>query len=458
MRFRTWPIAAVGLGALLLLVVMSLTTMSRRAQEIYTQLEAVNSHHREVEAKLRQLRAEFYLSGIFLRDYLLEPEPQRALQYRQRLSEIRRSNVATLNDLLALDWLNREDSECIASLQSKLDDYWQAFDPMFRWSAEEKHTRSAIFLREDVLPKRQAVILIATEIENIHDANLVAQRTEVARRQAAFRDEFQRLLWQSLLFGLFVALTAVVRLRVLERRADGQRAFAQEAERQMRQLSQQIVRTQEEERRHLSRELHDHVGQMLTALRMELGRIDRLRVSTTGPVVEAVRESRRLVDTMVRVVRDLALGLRPSMLDDFGLQAALEWHVRDFSRRYDLPVDLHVRGDFDDLPDQHRTCVYRTVQEALTNCVRHAGADRISVTLSLAGAADILEVEIADNGVGIDPQTRGAGLGLRGIEERAKDLEGTLTVRSEPGKGTTLGLRLPLRSATPEVALARAAG
>jgi signal transduction histidine kinase len=458
MRFRTWPIAAVGLGALLLLVVMSLTTMSRRAQDIYAQLDHLNNHHREVEGKLRRLRSEFYLSGIFLRDYLLETERHRAMQHRQRLAEIRRTNVASLNELLALDWWDRNDKECIASLQAKLDDYWQAFDPMFHWSADEKHTRSASFLREEVLPKRQAVILIATEIENIHNANLIAQRTEAARRLAAFRDEFRRLLWQSLLFGLFVAVIAVVRLQVLERRAAGQRTFAQQAERQMRELSQQIVRTQEEERRKLSRELHDHVGQMLTALRMELGHIERLRGPASGPILEAVRESRQLVDTIVRAVRDLALGLRPSMLDDFGLQAALEWHVRDFSRRCDVPVDLQVDGDFDDLPDEQRTCVYRTVQEALTNCVRHSKAGRIAITITLAGLADILEVKIADDGVGIDPEKRARGLGLRGIEERAKELNGTLSVNSEPGRGTTLRLRLPLRDRVTEVALASAAG
>ena len=108
----------------------------------------------------------------------------------------------------------------------------------------------------------------------------------------------------------------------------------------MRQLSQQLVATQEEERKNLSRELHDHVGQMLTALRMELGRIDRAaRPGRRRRVAAAVAECRQLVDNMVRTVRDLALGLRPSMLDDFGLQPALEWHVRDFARRYGVAVD-----------------------------------------------------------------------------------------------------------------------
>ena len=154
-----------------------------------------------------------------------------------------------------------------------------------------------------------------------------------------------------MLLGLAVALAAVFRLRVLERRSEEQRRSPQEAERQMRQLSQRLVATQEEERKHLSRELHDHVAQVLTALRMELGRIERTRPPGDARVGAAVAECERLVDSMFRTVRDLALGLRPSMLDDFGLQPALEWHVRDFTARYGVDVELIVDGDFDALPD-----------------------------------------------------------------------------------------------------------
>jgi len=254
----------------------------------------------------------------------------------------------------------------------------------------------------------------------------------------------------------------VIRLRVLERRSEDQRSIAEEAERQMRALSQQLVATQEEERKHLSRELHDHVGQVLTALRMELGRIERLRPPDAGlrtdELVAAVGECRQLVDSMVRTVRDLALGLRPSMLDDLGLQPALEWHVRDFTRRYGLPVQLDVTGELERLPDLHKTCAYRVIQEALTNCIRHASATRVSVRVS--GGPDSLEVTVADNGVGLEPERRRRGLGLRGIEERVRDQGGTMTIRTAGGAGTTLTIRLPLpATALPtEVTLARAAG
>ncbi len=170
----------------------------------------------------------------------------------------------------------------------------------------------------------------------------------------------------------------------------------------------------------------------------------------------AVAECRHLVDQMFRTVRDLALGLRPSMLDYFGLQAALEWHGRDFTRRYGVDVELNAHGDFDVLPDQYRTCVYRAVQEALTNCVRHAKAR--SIRVSVTGHDDRLDVSVTDDGVGFDPARRGEGLGLRGIEERVKELHGTMTIGGAPGEGMALAIHLPLPACIAEVPLARAAG
>jgi signal transduction histidine kinase len=453
MRFKTWPVAALGLGSLLLLIVVSMLASSRKAQEIYTQLDELNTYHHNFDVKLRRLRSDVHLSGIFVRDYLLDVERERGPEYRQRLAEFRQTNLATVGELRAFA---KGDDERISNLQTRLDDYWETFDPLFDWTPFEKVQHSAGFLRREVVPRREAVLAIAQEIEELNNANLAAQQAEVARRHDAFRDDLHRLLWRSVLLGLAVALGSVFRLRVLEARSDEQRSFAQQAERQMRELSQQLVAAQEEERKNLSRELHDHVAQVLTALRMELGRIERTRAPGDERVRAAVAESKKLVDSMFRTVRDLSLGLRPSMLDDFGLQAALEWHVRDFIARYAVDVELEMNGRFDAVPDGHRTCVYRVVQEALTNCVRHATAQSIKVRV--VDHADRLDVSITDDGVGFDPARRRDGLGLRGIEERVKELQGAMTMGSVAGEGTTLAIRLPLPERTPEVALARAAG
>jgi signal transduction histidine kinase len=444
-------VAAVALGGLLLLIVVSMLTLSRKAQDIYAQLDQLNTHHHEVDTKLRRLRSDVNLSGIFVRDYLLDVASERAPEYRRQLAALHTANVATISGLRAL----ADTQHHIDSLQNKLEDYWQTFEPLFDWTPAEKILQSARFLRREVVPRRDAVLAIAQEIEELNNTNVAAQRGEITRQYAAFREDLQRLLWRSLLLGFVVALTAVFRLRVLERRSEDQRAVAERAERQMRQLSQQLVAAQEEERKNLSRELHDHVAQVLTALKMELRRIDRSGAAGDARV-RAVSECRRLVDQMFRTVRDLALGLRPSMLDDFGLQAALEWHVRDFTRRYGVDVSLDIDGRLDDLPDPHRTCVYRAVQEAMTNCVRHAQARTVAVVVG--GDGDYIRVSVADDGAGIDPARSRDGLGLRGLEERVRELGGAMTVTTAQGRGTRLAIRLPRPAPSAEAAVARAAG
>jgi signal transduction histidine kinase len=450
---RTWPVAAAALGGLLLLIATSVLGTSRKAEEIYAQLDQLNTHHREVEGKLRRLRGDVHLSGIYIRDYLLDTDREQAPEYRQHLSELRRSHVVIVRELRAL--LPQDAAPRLDNLQERLDEYWQAFEPLFDWTAIEKITHSAKFLRREVLPRREAVLAIAQDIEQLNDTNLAAQRAEVTRRLDAFRQDLHTRLWRTLLIGFVVALVAVLRLRALERRSDEQRLRAEEAEQEMRLLSQQLVAAQEEERKKLTRELHDHVGQMLTALRMEIGRADRARHGSEPAAGQALTEAKRLLDTILRSVRDLVMGLRPSMLDDFGLQPALEWHVRDFRRRFNVPVDLSLSGDLNTLPDPQRTCVYRIVQEALTNCARHARASHVDVSVRYAQNA--LELIVADDGVGLDPD-RARGLGLLGIEERVRELQGRFDVRARPESGTELHVTLPVNAMTQEAQLARAAG
>lgn len=439
-RLRTWLVAALGLGSLVILIVVSMLATARTAQDIYVQLDQLNNHHRRVEENLRRLRSDVNLSGIFVRDYLLDVARERAPEYREQIAEFRRTNMATLVELKTLI----EHDDQIVSLQAKLDEYWATFDPLFDWTITEKILRSASFLRREVVPRRDAALTIAREIERLNNDNLAAQQQEVARRQSAVREELRQMLWQTVLLGLGVSLVVVWRLRVLEGRSD-------QVEHQMRELSQQLVNAQEEERKHLSRELHDHVAQVLTGLRMELGRIERL----SPQVSSVVGECKKLVDQMFLTVRSLALGLRPSMLDDLGLQAALEWHVRDFMSRYAIGVDLKMHGNFDQLPDSHRTCVYRVVQEALTNCVRHADARHVDI---LVNANDReLNLSVRDDGVGLNPAHRGRGLGLIGIEERVKELHGTVVISPDAARGTAVAVRLPLPAAQTEEQLARAA-
>jgi signal transduction histidine kinase len=207
-------------------------------------------------------------------------------------------------------------------------------------------------------------------------------------------------------------------------------------------LSRKLVRTQEEERKALSRELHDAVGQMLSAMTMEIGNLES-HINSPEKLRERLKEARSLNAETLRVIRDLAMGLRPTMLDELGLGPALRWQGRTHSQRSGVPVTVQIDGDLEDLPETHRTCIYRVVQEALTNCAKHAQAKNIQ--LAIYGQQDRVRLSIRDDGVGFNPREATArGLGLVGIQERVRELEGRVSISSQPQKGTTLEVEVPV--------------
>ncbi|MEA2366064.1 MAG: two-component system, NarL family, sensor histidine kinase UhpB [Thermoleophilaceae bacterium] len=206
------------------------------------------------------------------------------------------------------------------------------------------------------------------------------------------------------------------------------------------------MRAQEEERRRLARDLHDEVNQALTAI---LLRLEALAQDSPATHVEEVNELKRLVNQAMEELLNLARQLRPSALDDHGLMPAVETQLKRFSARTGVEVTLNSDGDASLLPQDVQTAVYRVIQEALTNVGRHAAATAVAVDIALD--EERLELRIRDDGAGFDPasMTRaardegpGAGLGLSGMSERARLAGGELDVRSAPGGGTTVTLRI----------------
>jgi two-component system CheB/CheR fusion protein len=217
------------------------------------------------------------------------------------------------------------------------------------------------------------------------------------------------------------------------------------------QLLQQLVTAQEEERRRLARELHDQLGQNLTA--MILG-LKALQDSFThdSSTAERVRQIQTMAVQMGDEVRRLAVQLRPSVLDDLGLPLALSNYIEQWSALAHVAVDLHSRGlDGERLPLAVETTIYRLVQEALTNVLKHAKAGEVSVIIEQQ--TDEVRVIVEDDGGGfVPPATWGdfastQQLGLIGMHERVALLGGTLTIESAPGSGTTIFARIPLVSA-----------
>jgi signal transduction histidine kinase len=303
---------------------------------------------------------------------------------------------------------------------------------------------SSLFLRKQVLPRRVAALDVARSVKALASADLKQHQDRLAANMASFRTTGRWRLAGVVLLAACIAAGSVIRFSFLERRAEHQRLLTEHAEKELRRLSQSLVRAQEEERRRLSRELHDEVGQTLTALRVELGNLDKLRNGPEPEFRAHLDDAKNLAVHTLSSVRNLASGLRPSVLDDFGLGPALQWQAREFSRRTGVPVEVVVGEAPVELPDRHRTCVYRVVQEALTNCARHAQAREIRVALHIG--TDQLSLTIQDDGKGMPADPAASGLGLVGMEERVRELDGTFVIQSQPGKGTLIKVSIPVPS------------
>jgi signal transduction histidine kinase len=207
-------------------------------------------------------------------------------------------------------------------------------------------------------------------------------------------------------------------------------------------LSRRLVEVQEAERRSVSRELHDEIGQLLTGLKLVLEMGSRGR---TEAMKAQLKEAQVLVSDLMERVRDLSLNLRPAMLDDLGLLPALLWHVERYSVQTHVQVDFQHSGLERRLAPEIETAVYRIVQEALTNVARHAGVQEAAVRLW--ADQQTLGVQIQDRGPGFDPEAVLSGMassGLMGMRERALLLGGRFTVESSPGEGTRVQAELPI--------------
>ena len=209
----------------------------------------------------------------------------------------------------------------------------------------------------------------------------------------------------------------------------------------LRVLSNELMRVQEAERRHIARELHDEIGQNLTGLRLTLEMSERLPADEAG---EKLEEAKELVSSIIDSVRNITLDLRPPVLDDLGLVPGLLWYLDRYTSQTDVRVGFDHDGATGRFPADVETAAYRIVQEALTNVARHATVSEARVRLFLD--AESLYVSVEDHGVGFDPGAppgSGTSSGLNGMRERAELLGGTLTIESTRGEGTTLTARLP---------------
>ncbi|MFN7925681.1 MAG: histidine kinase [Bryobacteraceae bacterium] len=428
----------LGFGSLLLVMTLIGLDAFRSLERTTERSAALMKGFRERDQILDELREAMIQSGTILRDYLSESDVRSAVEEKARLEALR---LRTEELLQAYELrLQAGQSEMFTAMRSGVRAYLKSLTLPLQWTADARAEKGEAYRRTAVGPLRTEVLRLRREITLLNENQLDLGEQQISAEHDKLRKRLMLAAAVAVLIGCLLAVVVMTRIKRLETAATAQYRRVVQARLELRGLAAKLDAAQEEERRSLSRELHDEVGQTMSALLMDLGKLEPL-LPAEGPARSQLANARRLAENNVRAVRNMALLLRPSMLDDLGLVAALKWQGRETARRSGLKVSVDVDEAADVLPETHRTCIYRVVQEALNNVTRHAKATaaRVLVRSRTAG----VEVSVQDNGEGFDAAAKGAG--MLGMQERVARLEGVLRVESRKGEGTVLTAVLPVR-------------
>lgn len=433
----------LGFGLTLGLWLFAGYDFTRRMAEV--EVEAATIHRRYMHAQelLSTVRAQVLLGSVSVRDALLDPDPRTLDDYRRHLRDSFRAVDHALEQYVpVID--SRAERERIGRLRREINELRSTMLDVLASDRGRWATEARLLLRR-VLPKREQAIRVSEEFQALNRAAFVQQQTALAETYSVTQ---RRVWWRlgiAVVASLGIAFLATMYAGRLEDRLRRQSARDVQNARDLQRLSTKLINAQEDERRNVARELHDEVGQVLMAIKVELAVAQRAIEAAGGPA-HLLRDAEALTNGALHTVRDLSHLLHPSLLDDLGLTAAIDWYLRGFGKRHGLRVDLlHERMD-ERLVPETEAAVYRIVQEALTNVAKHAQATACRIYLQRL--PNTLLITIEDDGTGFDAEAverAGArrGLGLIGIRERVVQLQGTVRLESAPGKGTRLTVELP---------------
>ena len=439
--------AALLAGFLVIFAVWLASTsyFMERLSESQERNAAIHARYARGQELLSAVRNQVLLGSIYVRDALFEAGHSTAAGAAAR-DQLRRLQADVGRELEQYKAIDRaDDGAGWARLEAELRGYWQTTVLLVAPETASGRDAALEHLKNDVISKRDGIFELSEDLRQqmIGDLTREQQELEAANRQV------RRRVWETtataVVVGAIIARLSTWYASRLEAAGLKDRAEIVQNRLELRELSGQLVRVQEDERRTIARELHDEIGQALTAVDVELavaeGAVGIDRAAT------AIHEARTVTQRALASARDLSQLLRPSMLDDFGLPDTLKWYLRKFSDRTAVRTELVEDQLTERLPIDVELCVYRVVQEALTNVSRHARATVCRVFLQRLASSVVVTVE--DDGVGLaDASGRAAaqrkGLGLVGIRERVSDLGGTFRIEGKSGRGTRLTIELPL--------------
>ena len=333
-----------------------------------------------------------------------------------------------------------EERAMLSDIQQKILEQENSFALVVMAQAQGVPPDRLQIVLEQMMLRRAYILQISRNIALWNDRKLVEATQLLASNFQGLQSRLVSMVGLSLLAGLLLSLIGGFYILRLEKQGRTRYQELVASQQQLEALSARLVDAQEEERRSISRELHDEVGQTLGALLVDIGQLSKLVPAEDAILQSQIARIKSAGETAVKSIRDMALLLRPPMLDDLGLVPALEWQGREISRRGDMEVDVHSERVSEQLSDDLKVCIYRLVQEALNNAARHSAARHAKVSIIEANGK--IHVEVNDDGQGFQSE-RVRGMGILGMEERVKRLGGTLRIDSRPGTGTTVVAELP---------------
>ena len=334
-----------------------------------------------------------------------------------------------------------EERSLLAKIDEGIARQEGSFAGMLARRADERKQRGHAFVYDELIPRKTELLRLASTVAELNGQELRSENQALTAQFEKLQTRLGRTIALTLFAGMLLSLAAGYYILRLEQHGRGRYLALAKSRQELERLSRRLVDAQEAERRSISRELHDEVGQTLGALLVDIGHLSNLLPAEDRITQEQIGRIKKAAETAVKSIRDIALLLRPPMLDDLGLVPALEWQARETSRRGEMEVEVHAEELKGDLPDEVKVGIYRLVQEALQNAATHAHAK--NATVLLKRERNSVVVEIIDDGKGFQPE-RTRGMGILGMEERVRQLGGELAIRSTPGKGTAVHAELPI--------------
>ncbi|HEV2417442.1 MAG TPA: sensor histidine kinase [Terriglobia bacterium] len=406
----------------------------------------VVQRNRRASIALSQLQDDAHQLGILLRDMTLKQAEYPIPDWRASFDRLHGDTLNALAVETRYAVGTRETDAKTAELRRELSSFWASSDHAFDLAQQGKEAEARSLFQDNLVG--QDAVLVGT-VADLLRSNVLAQ-IDAARRINRIYEIFKRNNF--ILLGLLLLLAVATGLytfqanrKTIEKLGDLAGRLQTQSE-QLRKLSWKLIDVQEDTLRQVARDLHDEFGQILTAIGIMLNRAGQKNAADSlGAPLNGIQEVKNVVEETLQTVRDRSQMFRPAILDDFGLGKTLEWFTEQFSRQ--TGVIVHFEGNEITFLGSDGIHIYRIVQEALSNVARHSGASEAWVRLRRTG--DALSVEIRDCGRGFSPsaemnQAAGEGFGLMGMRERAQRLHGKLDLRSIPGEGTVVSMRIPV--------------